>query len=77
VSDFFTDQHFWALTPFTGSQYAPFKSNNFSGTIGGPIIPHHHSYFFFAIEPLRSTFSTGSQSYTFEAPQFVPGSAGT
>jgi hypothetical protein len=71
ASDFFTDQHFWALTPFTASGYAPFKSNNLSGTIGGPIIPHRHSYFFFAIEPLRSTFSTGSQSYTFEAPEFV------
>jgi hypothetical protein len=71
VGDFFTNQHLWARTPFTGPEYAPFKSNNFSGTIGGPIIPHHHSYFFFAIEPLRSTFSTGNQSYTFEDPQFV------
>jgi hypothetical protein len=71
VSDFFTDQHLWAKTPFTGAAYAPFKSNNFSGTIGGPILPHRHSYFFFSIEPLRSTFSTGNQSYSFEAPEFV------
>lgn len=71
AGDFFTNQHLWARTPFTGPEYAPFKSNNLSGTIGGPIIPHHHSYFFFAIEPLRSTFSTGNQSYTFEDPQFV------
>jgi Carboxypeptidase regulatory-like domain len=70
-SDFFTNQHLWARTEFTGPSYAPFKSNNMSGTIGGPIIPHHHSYFFFAIEPLRSTFSTGNQSYTFEDPLFV------
>jgi hypothetical protein len=72
ASDFFTNQHLWANTPFTGpAGYAPFKSNNLSGTIGGPIIPRHHSYFFFSIEPLRSTFSTGNQSYTFEDPQFV------
>ncbi len=70
-SDFFTNQHLWARTEFTGASYAPFKSNNMSGSFGGPIIPHHHSYFFFAIEPLRSTFSTGNQSYTFEDPQFV------
>ena len=69
---------------FTGPSYAPFKSNNMSGTIGGPIIPHHHSFFFFAIEPLRSTFFAGNQSYTFEDPQFVqwavqnfPGTVGT
>ncbi|HEX4424404.1 MAG TPA: TonB-dependent receptor [Terriglobales bacterium] len=85
ASDFFTNQHLWADTPFTGpGGYAPFKSNNLSGTVGGPIIPHRHSYFFFSIEPLRSTFSTGSQSFTFEDPQFVqfaetnfPGSLGT
>lgn len=71
ISDFFTNQHLWARTEFTGPSYAPFKSNNISGTIGGPIVPHHHSFFFFAIEPLRSTFSTGNQLYTFEDPQFV------
>lgn len=71
VGDFFTDQHFWARTPFTGASYAPFKSNNLSGTIGGPIVPNHHSYFFFSIEPLRSTFSTGNVLYSFEDPQFV------
>jgi hypothetical protein len=70
-SDFYTNQDLWARSEFTGPSYAPFKSNNMSGTIGGPIIPHHHSFFFFAIEPLRSTFSTGNQSYTFEDPQFV------
>jgi hypothetical protein len=84
VSDFFTNQHLWARTPFTGPEYAPFKSNNLSGTIGGPILPHRHSYFFFSIEPLRSTFSTGTQAYSFEAPEFMqyaqdnfPGSLGT
>jgi hypothetical protein len=84
ASYFFTDQHLWARTPFTGPAYAPFKSNNISGAIGGPIVPHKQSYFFFSIEPLRSTFSTGSQAYTFEDPQFVtyaaqqfPGSLGT
>ena len=84
VSDFFTNQHLWARTPFTGPSYAPFKSNNLSGTIGGPLIPHRHSYGFFSIEPLRSTFSTGTQAYSFEAPEFTqyaqanfPGSLGT
>ena len=71
ISDFFTDQHLWANPTLSGTEYAPFKSNNFSGTIGGPIIPHRHSYFFFSIEPLRSTFSTGNQIFTFEDPQFV------
>jgi hypothetical protein len=42
-----------------------------SGTIGGPIAPKHHAYFFFSIEPLRSSFSTGAQAYSFESPQFV------
>ena len=71
VSDFFSDQHLWARSEFTGPAYAPFVSNNFSGAIGGPVIPHKHTYFFFALEPLRSTFSTGLQAYTFEDPQFV------
>lgn len=71
VGDFFTDQHLWARSEFSGPAYAPFLSNNFSGSIGGPVIPRHHTYFFFSVEPLRSTFSTGNQAYTFEDPQFV------
>jgi hypothetical protein len=71
IGDFFTDQHLWARSEFTGPAYAPFLSNNLYGDIGGPIIPHRHTYFFFSVEPLRSTFSTGNQAYTFEDPQFV------
>ena len=71
ASDTFTNQSLWSRTEFSGPTINGFKSNNMSGTIGGPIIPHHQSYFFFAIEPLRSTFSTGNQLYTFEDPAFV------
>jgi len=71
VGDYFSDQNLWARSEFTGPAYAPFLSNNFSGSIGGPVVPKRHTYFFFSIEPLRSTFSTGNQAYTFEDPQFV------
>jgi hypothetical protein len=71
ASDYFTDQHLWARSEFTGASYAPFLSNNYSGTVGGPVIPGHHTYFFGSVEPLRSTFSTGNQAYTFEDSQFV------
>lgn len=71
VSDYFTNQHLWARSEFTGPAYAPFESNNFSGSVGGPVIPGRHTYFFFSMEPLRSTFSTGNQAYAFEDPQFV------
>jgi hypothetical protein len=71
VGDYFTNQDLWARSEFTGPAYAPFVSNNFSGLIGGPVIPRRHTYFFFSIEPLRSTFSTGIQAYTFEDPHFV------
>ncbi len=71
ASDTFTNQSLWSRTEFSGPTINGFKVNNMSGTIGGPIIPHRQSYFFFAIEPLRSTFSTGNQLYTFEDPAFV------
>ena len=38
--------------------------------IGGPIIPHHNSFFYFAVEPLRSSASSGG-SVTFADPQFI------
>ncbi len=69
VSDYYTYQGFWAGTEFLHN-YAPFHSNNFSGSIGGPIIPNHQFFFFFAIEPLRSSASTGSSSQTFEDAAF-------
>ncbi len=38
--------------------------------IGGPVIPHHGFYFYFAVEPLRSSSSSGG-SVNFAAPQFI------
>lgn len=70
ASDYFTNQHVWAGTEFVHS-YAPFHSNNISANIGGPIVPHHQVFFFFAIEPLRASSSTGGASHTFEDPAFV------
>jgi len=70
VSDYYTYQGLWAGTEFLHN-YAPFHSNNFSGSIGGPVIPHHQFFFFFAIEPLRSSASSGSSSQTFEDAAFT------
>ena len=69
VSDYYNYQKFFAYTHFNTS-YSPFHSNNISATIGGPIIPHHDGFFFFAIEPLRSASSVGSL-VTFEDPAFT------
>jgi hypothetical protein len=72
AADYFTYQNLWALTEFAAPRkYAPFHSNNFSGVIGGPIIPKHEFFFFFAIEPLRETLTNAGQSQTFEDPQFT------
>lgn len=72
VSDYFNNQSLWTHTEFNGgTKYAPFHSNNMSGTIGGPIIPHHQLFFFFAIEPLREASSTGNARVVFEDPQFT------
>lgn len=70
VSDYFNSQQLWAGTEFV-KNYAPFHSNNMSATVGGPIIPHHQTFFFFAIEPLRASTSTGNATTTFEDPQFT------
>lgn len=69
ISDYFTYQNFWAGTEFNHS-YLPFHSNNVSATLGGPIIPHHQFFFFFAIEPLRSSQAV-VHSVTYEDPQFT------
>ena len=72
ASDYFTYQNWWALTEFAEPRkYAPFHSNNFSGAIGGPIVPKHQFFFFFAIEPLRETVTNAAQSQTFEDAQFT------
>ncbi|MBV9154922.1 MAG: TonB-dependent receptor [Acidobacteriaceae bacterium] len=68
LSNYFTSQQLWARTEFT-TKYQPFHDDNFGASLGGPIIKNH-TFFFVAIEPLRSLAST-SGSATFEAPQFV------
>jgi hypothetical protein len=70
ASDYFTNQKLFAGTEFL-HKYAPYHSNNMSATIGGPIIPHHQFFFFFAIEPLRASTSTGNTVQTYEDPAFT------
>lgn len=70
ASDYFTNQQLWAGTEFVHN-YSPYHSNNVSATIGGPIIPHHQFFFFFSIEPLRASTSTGNSTQTYEDPQFT------
>jgi hypothetical protein len=86
ASDWFNYQGMYANQHFvssSGSPYKPFHSNNMDFAIGGPIIPHHNSFFYFAVEPLRSSASSGG-SVTFADPQFIsfaqtnyPGTVGT
>jgi hypothetical protein len=83
VSDYFNYQGMFASQHFVGFPYAPFHSNNMDFAVGGPIIPHHNSFFYFAVEPLRSSSSAGG-SVTFPAPEFIafaqtnnPGTVGT
>jgi hypothetical protein len=73
VSDYFNYQSMFAKysLPGSASSYSPFHSNNISGNIGGPIIPHHQFFFFFGIEALRSSASTGNNTITFPDPQFA------
>jgi len=73
ASDYFNYQNMYGKTEFMSHtpKYNPFHSNNFSGAIGGPIIPHKQFFFFFAVEPLRSSASTGNVGITFQAPEFA------
>ena len=70
AADYFTNQKLWSGTEFV-HKYAPYHSNNVSATIGGPIIPHHQFFFFFAIEPLRASSATGNSSTTYEDQAFT------
>ncbi|MGH9514284.1 MAG: carboxypeptidase regulatory-like domain-containing protein [Terriglobales bacterium] len=70
AEDYFNYQKMFAAQHFVGFPYAPFHSNNMDFAIGGPIIPHHNSFFYFAVEPLRSSSSAGG-SVTFPDPQFI------
>ena len=86
ASDYFAYQNMSATFSLPGSahKYSPFHSNNFSGAVGGPIIPHHQFFFFFAAEPQRSSASTGGRTILSPAPEFEawaqanhPGTFGT
>src|SRR5580698_5167006 len=73
ASDYFNYQSMFAKYSLPGEDhpYSPFHSNNLSGTVGGPIIPHHQFFFFFGIEALRSSASTGNAVVTFADPAFA------
>lgn len=77
ASDYFNYQKMYARYSGQTSQakpivpYAPFHSNNMSATIGGPIIPHHQFFFFFGVEPLRESQSTGANQISFPDPAFA------
>jgi hypothetical protein len=73
ASDYFNYQGMFANQHFISSSsapYLPFHSNNFDFAIGGPVIPHHGFYFYFAVEPLRSSSSAGG-SVNFVDPAFI------
>jgi hypothetical protein len=70
ASDWFNYQGMFASQHFVGYPYQPFHSNNMDFAVGGPIFPHHNSFFYFAVEPLRSSASAGG-SVTFADPQFI------
>ena len=73
VSDYYNNDSMFAKTAFMGpnDEYNPFHTNNFSAAIGGPIIPKKQLFFFFAVEPLRSSASTGNQTIFFPDPEFA------
>jgi len=71
AADWFYYQGMFSRTHFSPpSGYLPFHGNNMSFSIGGPAIPHHQTYFYFNVEPLRSSQATESL-ITFADPQFV------
>ncbi len=70
ASDYFNYQKMFASTHFVTYPYQPFHSNNMDFAIGGPIIPHHNSFFYFSVEPLRSSAGAGS-TVTFADPAFI------
>src|SRR5258708_14242809 len=86
ASDYFNYQAMFAKNslPNSAQKFNPFHSNNMSATIGGPIIPHPQFFFFFVVEPLRGSSSTGDAPITIVDPQFIafasannPGTFGT
>ncbi len=87
ASDWFNYQKMFASQHFVSSAvvpYKPFHSNNMDLAVGGPMIPHNRQcFFYFSVEPLRSSSSAGG-SVTFPEPEFIsfaqanyPGTVGT
>jgi len=70
ASDYFNYEKMFASQHYVGFPYLPFHSNNLDFAVGGPVIPHHGFYFYFAVEPLRSSAGTGG-SVNFAAPEFI------
>jgi hypothetical protein len=69
AADYFTYQKMFALQHFQGP-YKPFHQNDLSFSIGGPVIPHHGMFFYFAVEPKRASAAAGNQ-ITFPDAQFL------
>ena len=46
ASDWFNYQGMFASQHFVGYPYQPFHSNNMDFAVGGPIFPHHESFFY-------------------------------
>ena len=82
ASEYYNSQQLWSYTHFA-QKYLPFHTNNMSGSIGGPIVPHHEFFGFFAIEPFRQIQSNNGlvtiedQQLTAWAKQNYPGTVGT
>lgn len=73
ASDYFYYQKMFANQHFVSSSespYMPFHSNNMDFAVGGPVIPHHAFFFYFAVEPLRQSSSAGG-SVSFPDPAFI------
>ncbi len=70
AADWFYSQQMFARTHFSPPSYLPFHGNNMSFSVGGPVVPHHQTYFFFNVEPLRSSQASES-GITFADPKFI------
>ncbi len=70
AADYFNYQKMFARQYFNGQKYPPFHQNDFSFAVGGPVIPHHKLFFYFAAEPKRASVSSGG-TFTFADPAFL------
>src|SRR5215831_17209156 len=71
AADWYYYQNMFATTHFSGPRgYLPFHGNNMSFSVGGPVIPHKQFFFYFAVEPLRSSLATNG-AIQFANPAFV------